>query len=143
MSLGDLKQPNGLWSPGSPEPRFFPHPQDPQNLLQIGSERHRGESSHRKKCDFSVLFFLRLLFQSITICGALEMTSGFSKLFLCVVCFITKCRVQYFAFTKRKVHVLLGCVYASSQIARRHIVYTYILERSRPTHAKSLFVKLP
>lgn len=49
------------------------------------------------------------------------MTSGFSKLFLCVVCFITKCRVQYFAFTKYKVHVLLGCVYASSHIPGRRM----------------------
>lgn len=66
------------------------------------------------------------------------MTSAFSKLFLCVVCFITKCRVQYFAFTKYKVHVLLGCVYASSQIPRRHI----ILERSSPIHVNVLAVKL-
>lgn len=58
------------------------------------------------------------------------MTSGFSKLSLCVVCFITKCRVQYFAFTKCKVHVLLGCVYASSQIPGSHI----FLERMRSTH---------
>lgn len=58
------------------------------------------------------------------------MTSGFSKLFLCVVRFITKCRVQYFAFTKYKVHVLLGCVYASSQIPGRRI----FLERVRATH---------
>lgn len=67
------------------------------------------------------------------ICGAFEMTSGFSELFLCVVCFITQCRVQYFAFTQYKVHVLLGCVYASSQIPGKHIyIYIYIfLERAR------------
>lgn len=69
---------------------------------------------------FSVFFFLRLLFQSIIICGAFETTGGFSKLFLCVVCFIAKCRVQYFAFTKYKVHVLLGCVYASSHVPGRY-----------------------
>lgn len=51
------------------------------------------------------------------------MISGFPKLFLCVVCLITKCRVQYFAFTKYKVHVLLGCVYASSQIPGRHVIF--------------------
>lgn len=59
------------------------------------------------------------------------MTSGFSKLFLCVVCFITKCRVQYFAFTEHKVHVLLGCVYASSQIPRRHMYLRRIKPHSR------------
>ena len=58
------------------------------------------------------------------------MTSGFSELFLCVVCFIAKCRVQYFALTKFKVHVLLGCVYASSQIPGRHI----FLEGATATH---------
>lgn len=90
------------------------------------------EESHltREKCYFLFFFFLCLLFQSIIICGAFEMTSGFSKLFLCVVCFISKCRVQYFAFTKHKVHVLLGCVYTSSQIPGRHI----FLERARSTH---------
>ena len=67
------------------------------------------------------------------------MTSGFSKFFLCVVCLITKCRVQYFAFTKYKVHVLLGCVYASSQIPGRHL----FLERARPTHCVEFsFAKL-
>lgn len=66
------------------------------------------------------------------------MTSGFSKLSLCVVCFITKWRVQYFAFTDYKVHGLLGCVYASSQIPRRHS----ILERLSPTHVNVFLAKL-
>ena len=79
---------------------------------------------------FSVVFFLCLPFQSIIICEAFEMTSGFSKLFPCVMCFIIKCRVQYFAFTKYKVHVLLGCVYASSQIPGRHV----FVEGARSTH---------